>query len=168
MGDIAALLNDLFGLTVSETGIKIVAAIIAAIFGPVIFYYLRKIWRWLTTCRRNSKKLKRALDAVESQEGLWLAIPVKRADRITNDAPNGYDVTTIANLKGGVGKTTLAANLIGHCAVQRTHPGDSVLGIDFDYQGSLTSMALPNFTKHSADDKDSRAGQLIFGDLDAA
>jgi hypothetical protein len=49
-------------------------------------------------------------------------------------------VLIVANLKGGVGKTTLVANLTAYFAKKL---GKRVLAIDFDYQGSLTRMMLP-------------------------
>ncbi len=151
-----------------------VVTLITVIIVPFFAYLLRekifetigRIWRWLTTSRRNAKKLKRALDAVNSQDGLWLAIPLKNGARINTAAPNGYDVTTVANLKGGVGKTTLAANLIGHCAKHRAAPNKSILGIDFDYQGSLTSMALPDDNQNTTGGEDTSAGKLLIKGLD--
>jgi chromosome partitioning protein len=47
-------------------------------------------------------------------------------------------IITLANLKGGVGKTTLAANLAAWFDAQ----GERVLLIDLDHQGSLSAMAL--------------------------
>jgi len=156
------LLND------TSTLIGIIGTILSFLgylFREKIFDAVIIVWHWLTTWRRNSKKLKRTREAVSSPKGLWLAMPLKHSDKITGGPPNGYDVTTIANLKGGVGKTTISANLIGHCAKKRTNPGQSVLGIDFDYQGSMTSMALPNRDQYAADGDDTRAGQLISGNL---
>ncbi|MBM4094465.1 MAG: hypothetical protein FJ276_34440 [Planctomycetes bacterium] len=50
----------------------------------------------------------------------------------------GMVIIALANLKGGVGKTTLTANL---GAVLSQHK--RVLLVDLDYQGSLTSLCLP-------------------------
>lgn len=48
-------------------------------------------------------------------------------------------VITVANLKGGVGKTTITTNLGAYFAIERSY---RVLFIDFDYQGSLTATML--------------------------
>lgn len=48
---------------------------------------------------------------------------------------NGIPIITVANMKGGVGKTTIAANLAMYF---RVSTGKPVLLIDFDYQGSLS------------------------------
>ncbi len=47
-------------------------------------------------------------------------------------------VITFANLKGGVGKTTMTANIAAY--LERL--GHRVLLIDFDYQGSLSRTVL--------------------------
>jgi cellulose biosynthesis protein BcsQ len=49
-------------------------------------------------------------------------------------------ILTLAALKGGVGKTTLSANLAAFFALDRAK---RVLLIDLDFQGSLSSMLLP-------------------------
>jgi len=75
-------------------------------------------------------------------------------------------VLAIANLKGGVGKTTLAAN-IGACLASKWRL--RVLLIDLDYQGSLSSMcfgANPSWLPNAG--QDSLATALISGDLTPA
>ena len=55
-----------------------------------------------------------------------------RPQKLTNSIP----IVTVAAMKGGVGKTTLTANL----AAFLDNKGKRVLLIDFDYQGSLSQM----------------------------
>lgn len=63
---------------------------------------------------------------------IWTAIPAE-----VLNTPN-IPVLSVGNLKGGVGKTTVAANL----AVAMVQAGLRVLAIDLDFQASL-SIALP-------------------------
>jgi cellulose biosynthesis protein BcsQ len=65
-------------------------------------------------------------------------------ERPTTTIPAAYDaprppVVVVANMKGGVAKTTICANLAAHYA---STLGRRVLLIDFDYQGSLTQTIL--------------------------
>lgn len=53
--------------------------------------------------------------------------------------PAGAKIITVANLKGGVGKTTLASNFAAYVS---EHFGASVLLLDLDYQGSLSNMLM--------------------------
>lgn len=53
--------------------------------------------------------------------------------------PAGAKTITFGNLKGGVGKTTLAANFAAYLSATRNMP---VLLVDLDYQGSLSNMLL--------------------------
>ncbi len=64
---------------------------------------------------------------------IWTAIPAEIVH------PPSIPVFSVGNLKGGVGKTTVAANL----AVALVQAGLRVLAIDLDFQASL-SVALPS------------------------
>jgi cellulose biosynthesis protein BcsQ len=76
--------------------------------------------------------------------GIWNAEP-KDPIRPKQVGDGGIPVITIANMKGGVGKTTLTANLAAYLDKQ----GKRVLLLDFDYQGSLsqTALAAANISK---------------------
>jgi cellulose biosynthesis protein BcsQ len=77
---------------------------------------------------------------VGKEHELWCMHPPRK--------PPGYDdrirrqrhkpIIMVANLKGGVGKTTLTANLAAHFS----KAGKRVLLVDVDYQGSLSNMML--------------------------
>lgn len=76
---------------------------------------------------------------------------------------------TVMNFKGGVGKTTLAANL---AAALSTRHELNVLLIDLDYQGSLTELLKPNTPDASQNNLVSEllgggksGGQTSFDDL---
>jgi cellulose biosynthesis protein BcsQ len=103
----------------------------------------------------RDRLLKRALDAIKLREQKLNAVRAafngKEHDLWCIHAPRkpaGYDqkiwlqrhrpIITVANLKGGVGKTTLTANL----GAFFSHAGMRVLLIDVDYQGSLSNMLL--------------------------
>lgn len=66
-------------------------------------------------------------------------------------------VITIANLKGGVGKTTLASNLAAYFDLKR---GMRVLVIDMDYQGSVSAVLLRTAKKRA---KKSYSDYLVQG-----
>ncbi len=67
--------------------------------------------------------------------------------------PKGARVLTVGNLKGGVGKTTLAANLAAYISEKRQLP---VLLVDLDYQGSLSNMALLSAGKEETESRVNR------------
>jgi cellulose biosynthesis protein BcsQ len=72
---------------------------------------------------------------------LWKAYPARPFPQYYEwlRAPQGAKIVTIGNLKGGVGKTTIAANLAAYISTKREKP---VLLIDLDYQGSLSNMMM--------------------------
>ena len=69
---------------------------------------------------------------------IWEKRPTGRVPPFTGHASGRPRIISFVNLKGGVGKTTLAANLGAVLATS----GHRVLLIDTDYQGSLTSLCL--------------------------
>lgn len=86
----------------------------------------------------NGWRLKRARDAVQiGGPGLWLAIPRTPPPTYAERMSNGALVMTVANDKGGVGKTTVTANLACAFAARMTKPA---LVIDLDPQGTLSAQ----------------------------
>ena len=85
--------------------------------------------------REPERRLQRAQDAIKDQKGIWIFdSPLKPALERKNRR-----VLVVANAKGGVGKTTVAANLAACLSNWISKP---VLLIDLDFQGSLSSMAI--------------------------
>ena len=78
---------------------------------------------------------------------VWLK-PVSQSDVAFAMRPRPVPILAIANLKGGVAKTMLAANLAAYFARRGDYPSTQalpnkrVLLVDLDYQGSLSRMIL--------------------------
>lgn len=122
--------------------VKLVAAIIVGLIGVVLTNAMRRIGPKLRSAWMARQHMDRALGAVAPEsKGLWLAASYR--PRPPNDYQNKIRVSkpiiVVANLKGGVGKTTIASNLIAHYAIKKN---ERVLGIDLDFQGSLSANAL--------------------------
>ena len=98
--------------------------------------------------------------------GLWLAIPPVPPPGYPHRLKSSIPIYTLANLKGGVGKTTIAIGLAAHFANPFGAPGrksERVLLIDLDFQGSLSSMALTISDRIPEEGGTSRATKLISG-----
>jgi cellulose biosynthesis protein BcsQ len=78
-----------------------------------------------------------ALDRVDSH--VWTKPERCRNNRFVPREERGTRFIALANLKGGVGKTTLTLNL----GVSLAERGKKVLLVDLDFQGTLSNLALP-------------------------
>lgn len=97
------------------------------------------IHRKLATAETQLKDLKAS---VSDSVFLWLRKPYQRPANYVAVINDSIPIISVVNLKGGVGKTTIAANLVGYLSQQKRRDGTAlqVLVIDLDYQGSLSSM----------------------------
>lgn len=87
---------------------------------------------------RRYLALKEAL--IGGEKSLWNSHQPAPYDAYDKDmGSNDLHVLTIMNLKGGVGKTTLATNLAAHFDLALNK---KVLVVDLDYQGSATAALL--------------------------
>jgi chromosome partitioning protein len=79
--------------------------------------------------------LKQVLDG---EVDLWLRESTIDIGPMLTHLANSIPIITVCNFKGGVGKTTVSANLAAYFNAKDKR----VLLIDFDYQGSLTDKLL--------------------------
>lgn len=144
--------------------------LVTSVFGALVWIVARwllvlgqRFICFLRSRQRTIKALGRDIDADGAREGrgVWLTRPIHHP---TNFQANiaSPKVLAIANLKGGVGKTTLTANLGAYYARDR---GLRVLLIDRDFQGSLSSMAFPTEDWLPPEGENSIATQLVSNDV---
>lgn len=116
----------------------------------------QSVYEECLTLREENKNLKEQLEGIEQQlaaiekfdGNVWQRPATADAFPFVPRPERRARIVAFSNLKGGVGKTTLAANLAAILA-QRGHGGDGrsdkrfrVLLVDLDYQGSLSSLCL--------------------------
>ena len=155
-----------------DWAVKLLALVLVGLIGAGATKLGRRIWPKLTSLWSASQKIRHALAAVGPEsKGLWIAEgrPIGTPLNYKNCIRVSKPIIVVANLKGGVGKTTIAANLIAHYANTKK---ERVLGIDLDFQGSLTACGLSEANRNSlltaqSDGGLSKSARLI-DDRDAA
>ncbi len=169
-------MSDILNVAIEHLGkeIAIVAGgvLIALLYamGRVVWREIRVFFCFLRSRHRATSAVKRerTKDGPREGAGVWLAKPIVKPDDYSRGFNGNTKVLAIANLKGGVGKTTLAANIGAHLASSQQW-NKRVLLIDLDFQGSLSSMALPEDERWlPAPGQDSLSTRMISGDWDAA
>jgi cellulose biosynthesis protein BcsQ len=122
-------------------GVLAAIAVVGAILGGMIRgrFDRRKLQRITGELEQGERALGGLLQRLSQDEkALWTEFPVQLPfknfnARVERAAP---PILTVANLKGGVGKTTLLVNFAGYLS----RLGKRVLLIDLDYRGALTAM----------------------------
>jgi cellulose biosynthesis protein BcsQ len=139
--------------TIQAHGLESAAAWSLPIFGALLWAAIKYVAAKLQNAKDFVTSRNRALAAVARTQspdgpqegpGVWTLKPITQPDNYQGSVQSAR-ILSIVNLKGGVGKTTIAANVAAHLA---RHPSwkKKVLLVDLDYQGSLSSMAFPDDT----------------------
>jgi cellulose biosynthesis protein BcsQ len=149
----------------------VVAFVILLLLTPLRKRLLKvatRAWFWGIETWAAQGRINRALAAVAPESGgIWLCRPsLGSRERSDLDVRMraGPRVLVCATLKGGVGKTTTAANL-GAALAKRAagRHGKPVLLVDLDFQGSASAMAFVNEDWKPRLGHESRASTAIRG-----
>jgi chromosome partitioning protein len=172
MFDLDKIFSDIIQHLLHEGGSALVASIAIAVISALgfglrwAFKKFRAAWRYfrrLEAARAAVARVNRR-GILREGPGLWLAEPISIPPTLSSSNHRNRHVLAIGNLKGGVGKTTLAANIGAYLAPRLTKP---ILLVDLDFQGSLSSMAAPADWLPQ-DGYDSRSTSLIGGECSAS
>jgi chromosome partitioning protein len=94
----------------------------------------------VATSKQQIDELNKQIRRIDELQGRFWEKPVGHSVPAFRPLTRGKPaILAVANLKGGVGKTSLSANIAATVAAQ----GKRVLVVDLDYQGSLTQLCLP-------------------------
>lgn len=160
------------------SGVYIGVGLIFTTIITVVFTNIRKwlwgkakaIWSYFSRINAalNAVKTIQENGTVREGEGVWLAKPIHHPDHYETNI-EASNILSIANLKGGVGKSTIAANLAACLSMmlnfdinkQPYQNQKPILLIDLDFQGTLAGFANPPQAVWPPDQTDSHATKLI-------
>lgn len=166
--------TDAFGHFALEYAAQIFAAAVLLLLYPWLKAKFFQFSDFYQSRRRALSAVGRVQtpNGIHEGSGVWTTTPLVKPENYRNNV-RGARVLAVANLKGGVGKTTLAAN-VGAFFASDPEWQKRVLLIDLDYQGSLSAMAFGSdrcwIPKRDTDSIASMAlsGDLMPNQLDAA
>lgn len=165
MGGVRLMTVEQIARSIGEMLQEYGAQLVAALIGVFAIWFRDSIFRFAKLTFGAITKLHRAQRAIASDKPWTVSEARDRADLVESKIP----IICFANLKGGVGKTTLAANIAAYYATEVTREAKNrpcrVLAIDLDFQGSLSSMLL-GAEEFPPAHQPSLASQLISGELD--
>ena len=165
-----SLIDTLLGL---DPEYKFLMGVVALVILYGLQHLARALWKWawphIKELVGNHLRLRRAREAIATDSrGIWLTIPARAPKGYRRWLRNSIPIILVANLKGGVGKTTLTAYLAAYFATRddgASRQARRVLVIDLDFQGSLSSMMFPD--NPWVTDASSRASRAIGGQQSA-
>src|SRR5262249_11987366 len=161
------LMNQLWQWTIEKS---LITLVIVPVLGCIAWFLVRYVvqlslqaWFFVHSRSRALQAVAREVNTTGAYEGkgVWRTTPIDQPRDYWRGVTNSRTLA-IANLKGGVGKTTLAANVGAYLAKEWQK---RVLLIDLDFQGSLSSMAFPGKDWLPAAHQSSLATRLISGDI---
>jgi len=135
---ITTVIGFLFGL---RTGFW------SRVFGKIRDFWSTDIRLLKAKNAELTETLDRVRDAFDDDNNLWLRRPVLKPERYHRMLQESIPILLVANLKGGVGKTTIAANLVTN--FERCK-GERVLAIDVDHQGAFFHVVARGGAAHPA------------------
>lgn len=194
MTEIVAVLWERLTKEIAQSSpLDFLVKLLAAVVVVALAYILKELWAvvsprlrswWVTRRMLQSRiatlegRLKRGLGAVARTDhgthtsegtGVWLTRPITcpwSDNEYRGVLARSIPIWVFANLKGGVGKTTNAANLAGYYALRSLNAREKpILLIDGDYQGSLSSMCASDEIRVPHAGHDSLSTRLISGDM---
>jgi cellulose biosynthesis protein BcsQ len=167
------MFEELLTYLISKVGLEL-TGLALPIAGAFAWAIIRLLWSYGQRAYDFIHSRRRALSAVaRTQEtdgptegpGVWTLKPIAPPENYKYNVQRAR-ILAVANLKGGVGKTTIAAN-IGAYLADHILWRRRILLIDLDYQGSLSSMAFPEDNSWlPPSGTDSVATRALSGDLE--